>query len=152
MGAARSNAKKDTEQVSVDKPAEGESIKDATDSGLSPDPAVTEAVAEGLSDLGIDPADVALDDINTNVGHPTVDLGETAKSSVRVEDLASYPSVEEHVLDNYRQLKAERGWSWDDVAAHVAHADPRLAAFFRAKGSDLDKAPIRATSGSFESR
>lgn len=138
-------ASKKDEQA-VDKPAEGESVKEVAASGLSADPAITEAVATGLSGIGIDPADVSADRINTNVGHPTVDLGDTARSSVRVEDLGSFPPLDQQVLENYRQLKAERGLSWDDVADQVAHADPRLAAYFRSEGSKLDDKPKRATS------
>ena len=139
MAAGRSNAKKDdVKPDAVATVAEGESVQDAVDEGLSPAPDVTEAVAEGLADLGIDPDEVPLDAINSNVGHPTVDLGDSTKVSVRVEDLATYPPLEQHVLENYRQLKAERDWSWDDVANHVEHSDPRLATYFRAAGDSLD--------------
>jgi hypothetical protein len=137
MGAARSTSK----QTAVDKPAEGESLADAVTAGLE-----EKAAAEAVKELGLDPADVDRDRVNNSGIHPTVDLGETARSSVRIEDVGTHRRARPDVLDNYRQLKEEQDLTWEQVADRVASSDPRLAAYFRSEGSsNLDDKPKRAS-------
>lgn len=84
----------------------------------------------------IDPADINYGD-GAGHGHPTVDLG---ASSVRVADLeADLPEPDRWVVDNYRQLREERGISWADLAKDIESHDPRLAEYFKKHGADLDK-------------
>lgn len=48
------------------------------------------------------------------------------------------------VLDNYATLRAERDWSWDQVADTVASQDEPLAEYLRAHGPEHDSAPAEA--------
>ena len=41
------------------------------------------------------------------------------------------PFVDEDVKENYRQLRAERGCSWEQLAKEMQSTDPNLAAWFR---------------------
>ena len=56
----------------------------------------------------------------------------------------SNPEVEPWLDENYEQLRTERGWSYETLAANLATGDPGLAAHFRAKAAadgDVPSAP-----------
>ena len=44
--------------------------------------------------------------------------------------------IERDVVENYRALRAERGLSWEQLAAQVHAPDPNLAAWFRSQAAD----------------
>lgn len=52
------------------------------------------------------------------------------------------PTIPDDLADNYRQLKAERGCTWAQLAAEAETGDPSIAAWFRAQNEDT-KAPAK---------
>jgi len=75
------------------------------------------------------------------IEYPTHTTSHNQVVAVTVAD----PSGE--VMDNYVQLKNERGESWDQVASGVSVQDPALADYLRANGAAHEKAAKDAATG-----
>lgn len=75
------------------------------------------------------------------IEYPTHTTSHNQVVAVTVSD----PSGE--VMDNYVQLKNERGMSWDQVASAVSVQDPALGDYLRKNGAAAEKAAKDAAPG-----
>lgn len=64
----------------------------------------------------------------------------TTDSHGAVQEVEWTPPTDPALLDNYAALRAERGWTWDQIADAIAAQDEPLAGFVREHGPEHDAA------------